>query len=181
MVSIGMPLLVRVIGIPIAIIEFSVSQQSFIISICEESIGIIRHTMPSLAISQFIFPIIGPRIIMGIIIGVPIIGIGMPIPPIIDIGMPIPPIMGIGMPIPIIGIPCPIIPGIIPPIIGMDMPDIGIIGMPGIWLCIGMLIDIGLIGIAFIAPSRTFGLDGTRLLWRRAATDAMRLGGFASF
>jgi hypothetical protein len=47
-------------------------------------------------------------------------------------------------------------------IIGID------IGMPcmGIEPCIGMLIDIGLIGIAFIVPSRKgFRLAGPGLLW----------------
>jgi hypothetical protein len=150
---IGMPLHISAIGMPIPIIEFRASQHSFIISICDASIGIIRQTIPSFPISQLIRAIIGPRIIMGIIIGMPIIGIGMPIPPIIGMGIPIPPIigiipfiigMGIGipMPIPIIpGMPMPpIIPGI--PIPAPAWPDIGIPCMP---------IGIGLIGIAVMS------------------------------
>src|SRR5215216_6724903 len=103
MVIMGMPLHIIVIGIPIAIIEFIASQHSFIISICEASIGIIRHTMPSLLISQFIRAIIGPRI------------------------------------------------------------------------------DIGLIGIACIAPSRRFDLEKTRLQWGGGDDDAMHLLRGASF
>ncbi|OJH41135.1 hypothetical protein BON30_09595 [Cystobacter ferrugineus] len=75
----GMPLHIIIIGIPMAIMEFIASQQSFIMSICDGSMGIIRHIMPSLPISIVIRHIIGMRIIMGIIIGMPpIIGF-MPI------------------------------------------------------------------------------------------------------
>ena len=98
--------------------------------------GIIRQTMPSLAISQVIRVIIGVmgRIIMGIIIGMPMLIMGfMPIigiiPPTIGL-MPMPmfimgftPIMGF-MPMFIMGF-TPII-GIIPPIIGLCMLFIGI-------------------------------------------------------
>jgi hypothetical protein len=154
----GMPLHISIIGIPMAIIEFRASQHSFIISICDCSIGVIRQTIPSLAISQLIRAIIGPRIIMGIIIGMPIIGMGIPIPPIIGMGIPIPPIIGMGIPIPpIIGIiPGPIIPGIPIPIIpGIPIPIIPGIPIPipvGFAMpCMGMPIGIGLIGIAFIS------------------------------
>ncbi|WP_434389005.1 hypothetical protein [Melittangium boletus] len=122
----GMPLHIIIIGIPMAIMEFIASQQSFIISICAASMGIMRHIMPSLPISHVIFAIMGMRIIMGIIMGMPpIMGfipiMGMPpiMPPII--GMP--PIMGMPPMPPIIGIWfMPIIMGfipIMPPIIGI--------------------------------------------------------------
>ncbi len=91
----GMPLHIIIIGIPMDIMEFIASQQSFIISMEPCSVGIILHIMPSLVISQVIRHIIGMR--MGIIIGI------MP---------PIPIIMGF---IPIM----PFIMGIIPPIIGI--------------------------------------------------------------
>ncbi|AKJ02106.1 Hypothetical protein AA314_03732 [Archangium gephyra] len=85
----GMPLHIIIIGIPMAIMEFIASQHSFIISIWPASMGIIRHIMPSLPISQVIRAIIGMRIIMGIIIGMPpIIGFMPIMPPIIGF-MPI--------------------------------------------------------------------------------------------
>ena len=93
-IIIGMPLHIIMHGIPICIICIIISQRCFIISICEASIGIILHIMPSLVISTVM------RHIMGIIIC-----------------MPIPIIMGFIIPI-IIGF---IIPGIIPPIIGMGI------------------------------------------------------------
>ncbi|ATB32177.1 hypothetical protein MEBOL_005653 [Melittangium boletus DSM 14713] len=99
----GMPLHIIIIGIPMAIMEFIASQQSFIISICPASMGIIRQIIPSLPISHVIRLIMGMRIIMGIIMGIPPIMGFMPI-----IGMP--PIMGF---MPIIGMP------IMPPIIGI--------------------------------------------------------------
>ena len=49
-------------GMPIAIMDIIALQRSRIMSICEASIGIILHIMPSLVISQVM------RHIMGIII-----------------------------------------------------------------------------------------------------------------
>jgi hypothetical protein len=173
----GMPLHISMIGIPMAIIEFRASQHSFIISICDCSIGVIRQTIPSLAISQLIRAIIGPRIIMGIIIGMPIIGMGIPIPPIIGMGIPIPPIIGI-IPGPIIpGIPIPIIPGIpMPPIIpGIPIPIMLGFAMP----CMGMPIDIGLIGIAFISFLLEAARTDTGQHWAGPIKGAMRRLRFA--
>jgi len=140
---IGMPLHIIMTGMPMAIMFIIISQQLFIISICEGSMGIILQTMPSLLISQVMRHIIMGIIGMPFIIGIPFI---MGMPPIIGI-MPF--IMGIpfimGMP-PIIGIP-PIMPFIIgmPPIIGI-MPFI--IGMPPIWGIIPFII--GIIGCCII-------------------------------
>ena len=69
-------------GIPFAIIDVIIIIRSFIISICDGSIGIILQTIPSLPISHVILHIMGiimfmpimPIMLMGIIIG-----IGMPI------------------------------------------------------------------------------------------------------
>ena len=55
----GMPLHIIIIGIPMDIMEFIASQQSFIISIWPGSMGIIRHIMPSLPISHVMRAIIG--------------------------------------------------------------------------------------------------------------------------
>jgi hypothetical protein len=86
---IGMPLHIIMHGIPMLIMDIIISQQFFIMSICEASIGVILQTMPSLVISQLM-----RQVIMGIGIP-PIIGI---MPFIIGI----PPIIGI---MPFIGIP----------------------------------------------------------------------------
>src|SRR5687768_5951198 len=105
-----MPLHIIMHGIPICIICIIISQRCFIISICEASIGIILHIMPSLVISTVM------RHIMGAIIPMPIpIIMGFIIP--IIMGFIMPGIMPGIMP-PIIGI---IIWGIMPPIIGMGI------------------------------------------------------------
>jgi len=138
---IGMPFIVIIMGMPAFIMDIIISQQLFIMSICEASMGIILQTMPSLPISQTM-----RQVIMGIIGMPPVIGI---IPFII--GMP--PIIGI---IPfIIGMPpiMPFIIGIIPFIIGMPF-IIGIIpfiiGMPFIIGC--DIIGICMAGIMVEAP-----------------------------
>ena len=49
-------------GAPACIMDIIEEQRSFIMSICEASIGIILHIMPSLVISQVILHIIGAAI-----------------------------------------------------------------------------------------------------------------------
>ena len=68
-------------GMPLFIMDIIMFMRSFIISICEGSIGIILQTIPSLVISHVILHIIGimPMPIIGIIIGMPIAGFIMPI------------------------------------------------------------------------------------------------------
>lgn len=77
---IGMPFIIIMQGMPIAIIEFIASQHSRIMSIDMPSIGIILHIMPSFPISQVILAIMGR--IIGIIIGMPM-PIMLPIMPFI--------------------------------------------------------------------------------------------------
>jgi hypothetical protein len=75
-IIIGMPPHDIMAGIPIDIIPFIMSQQAFIISSCEASMGVILQTMPSGVISHVMRAIIMgrmPPIIMGIPIIPPII------------------------------------------------------------------------------------------------------------
>jgi hypothetical protein len=137
----GIPPHIIIIGMPIDIILFIMSQRAVIISIEAASIGIILQTMPSFCISQVIFAIIGIIIGMGMpfIIMPFIIGMLFIIEPIIDMGD-----MG-DM-------------GIIEPIIGMDIIGIEPFIIDGImwfimpFIMFGIIIGIALfiIGIAFI-------------------------------
>lgn len=80
-VIIGMPLQVIMQGMPQAIIDCIISQQSFIMSMDMPSVGVIMHSMPSAVMVQVMWHIMGD---MPIIIGM--VGIGMPA---IDSGMAI--------------------------------------------------------------------------------------------
>ena len=107
-IIIGMPPHIIMHGIPFCIIDIIMFMRSFIISICEGSMGIIRQIIPSLPISHVILHIIGIMPVIGIIIG---IGIGMPIIMFgIGDGAPqkpiIGPVAGIVWFMPIIGIIC---------------------------------------------------------------------------
>lgn len=141
-----MPLHIIMHGIPMCIMLFIISQRDFIISICDMSIGIILHVMPSLVISQVILHIIGimPMPIIGIIIGMPFIM--LPI-----IGIMLPPIIGImfiiGF-IPIIGI--MFIMGFMP-IIGFIIGIEFIIGIPMFELFVGIAF-IMLVAASYGAP-----------------------------
>lgn len=152
-IIIGIPPHIIMHGMPMFIMDIIICMRSFIMSICDMSIGIILQTMPSLPISIVILHIIGMFIMpMGFM---PIIGI--------IIGMPMP-IIGFIMPF-IIGIMF-IIGFIMPPIIGIMfiigfMPIMGFIPIIpfipfGIELIIGIPM-LAFIGIAFIMMTASYG------------------------
>jgi hypothetical protein len=66
----GIPPHIIMHGMPAAIMDIIAVQRSFIISICDASIGMTLHVMPSLVISQVIRHIMG---CIGIMPGMPII------------------------------------------------------------------------------------------------------------
>jgi hypothetical protein len=107
---IGMPFIIIIIGMPIAIIAVIRSHIAIIMSMVMPAAGIILQTMPSAVISQVIVQH-GVGIIIGIIMPLFIIGICIGIMPFIIIGIMPLFIMGIGicmgiciMPLFIIGI-----------------------------------------------------------------------------
>jgi hypothetical protein len=149
-IIIGMPPHIIMHGIPMFIMFVIMDMRSFIMSICDMSIGIILQIMPSLPISIVILHIIGMPIMpmgMGIGIGIIIgIGIGIGIMPMLGFIIPM-----LGFIIPIIGF-IAFIMGLMPPIIGI--PPIGIefiIGIPMLLFIIG-------VAIAFIMMPTSYGV-----------------------